>query len=125
MRQDISRHATDEHVARIRELAAARHWTLCGVLIAPDDGCFRSILARFGEDRIDTLLVPSVLHVTGWLVEVRYHAEVVTLEPFMRWPRHSAQDIIARSGPTGTAAGREQVLCAGGHVGVGGDALWA
>ncbi|WP_460696692.1 hypothetical protein [Nocardia thraciensis] len=114
---------TDEHVARIRELAAARHWTLRGVLTAPDDACFGPLVATLGEDRIETLVVPSVLHVTGWLVEIRYHVEIVTLEPFMRWPRHSAHNITGRSGPA-TAARQGQVLRAGDHVGVGGDALW-
>lgn len=87
VRQDISGDSTDEHVERIRELAAARRLNLRGVLIAQDDARYGLLLASFSDSRIETLLLPSVLHVTGWLVAIRCQVEVLTLDPPKRWDR--------------------------------------
>ncbi|WP_280385286.1 hypothetical protein [Nocardia wallacei] len=98
VREDISKDATDAHVTRLRELAAAWHWNLRGVLVASDDSHYGLLLATFRDSQIAKLLVPSVVHVTGWLELIRCHVDVETLEPRMQWPRLPAPQAEAAAG---------------------------
>ncbi|WP_433194437.1 hypothetical protein ACQP1G_37660 [Nocardia sp. CA-107356] len=60
------------------------------------------LLASFAASGIGVVIVPSVLHLTGWLDAVRRDCEVWTLSPPGYWPRVHASgrpgEFIASSG---------------------------
>ncbi|MBF6183376.1 hypothetical protein [Nocardia otitidiscaviarum] len=65
------------------------------VLAADSDENFAALFSSFELSGIDALLVPSVMHVAGWMDAVRHHVDVWTLDPPGRWPRHCPPGIVA------------------------------
>ncbi|NNH76053.1 hypothetical protein HLB23_40460 [Nocardia uniformis] len=80
---------------RIGDLAERLGFELRGILTADSDADFAPLFASFELSGITALLVPSVLHMTGWMGVVRHHVDVWTLDPPGRWPRHSAPGVTA------------------------------
>lgn len=73
---------------RLGDLAERLGFDLRGILAAESDADFAALFASFELSGITALLVPSVLHMTGWMNVVRHHVDVWTLNPPGRWPRH-------------------------------------
>ncbi|MVU82347.1 hypothetical protein GPX89_34580 [Nocardia sp. ET3-3] len=78
---------------RICELAARLGFELRGTLTTNSDAGFAPLFASFELSGITALVVPSVLHVAGWMDVVRGYVDVWTLDPLGRWPRHSAPGV--------------------------------
>lgn len=95
VRRDRSGRETSEQLAQVRVLADRLDFQLRGVLVAESDTDFGRLLATFARSDISALLVPSVLHLTGWLDAVRQDVEVWTLAPLGRWPRRPAPGVAA------------------------------
>ncbi|MBF6171084.1 hypothetical protein [Nocardia blacklockiae] len=89
VREDISRTLTSTHVRQLGELAAARRLELFDeVLVAANSARFGQLLATFPDGGIETLLIPSLLHLSdGWVDVTRRQADIWTLDPLKRWPR--------------------------------------
>lgn len=87
-RADKCQEPESNQAARINGLAERLGFELRGVLAAESDADFGPLFATFELSGITALLVPSVLHMTGWMDVVRYHVDVWTLDPLGRWPRH-------------------------------------
>ena len=88
VREDISRANTREHVRQLEQLAAAEHLALRDeVLVVSDASRYGPLLAALWDVGVETLLIPSVVHVPGWLAAIRSRAEILTLDPQRRWPR--------------------------------------
>ncbi|MVU77146.1 hypothetical protein GPX89_07775 [Nocardia sp. ET3-3] len=88
LRTDKSEHVEAVETQRLCDLAERLGFELRGVLAAESDGNFASLFASFELSGITALLVPSALHMTGWMNVVRHHVDVWTLDPLGRWPRH-------------------------------------
>ncbi|MBF6238694.1 hypothetical protein IU474_16720 [Nocardia otitidiscaviarum] len=84
-----------DETARIVGLAERLGFELREVLATDSDADFAWLFASFELSGISALLVPSVMHVTGWMDVVRYHVDVWTLDPPGRWPRHRTPGITA------------------------------
>lgn len=99
VRDDISRTLTSAHVRQLGKLAAENHLELVDeALVASDASRFGQLLATFPDLRIETLLIPSLLHVSGWLDVTRRQVSIWTLYPRKRWPRLGAPATRAIAG---------------------------
>ncbi|MFX0581036.1 hypothetical protein [Nocardia nepalensis] len=91
--------ATD--VQAIREIARYARLDLRAVSVMRSAN-LSVLLASFAASGIGVVIVPSVLHLTGWLDAVRRDCEVWTLSPPGYWPRIHASgalgEFIASSG---------------------------
>ncbi|MGV9832929.1 hypothetical protein ACWDUL_01810 [Nocardia niigatensis] len=72
---------------RLKELAERLGFEVREVLAANSDAEFSRLFASFELSGISALLVPSVLHISGWVAVVRDNVDVWTLDPPGRWPR--------------------------------------
>src|SRR5262249_46351284 len=93
VRQYLSGNATGGLIERIRRLALDLQLDLCDdVQVVDDDTDFGLLLATFEDSQITTLLLVSVVQVTGWLDAIRQSVDMVTLDPLMHWRRlHTAR----------------------------------
>lgn len=89
LRTDKSARVEAGETERLGGLAERLGFELRGILAAESDADFAALFASFELSGITALLVPSVLHMTGWMNVVRHHVDVWTLDPLGRWPRHS------------------------------------
>ncbi|WP_028477386.1 hypothetical protein [Nocardia sp. CNY236] len=88
VRGDRSGRHTTAHVHAIRTLARHKDFDLHRIFVRDSDADFGLLLATLGTSGTVTLVVPSVLHVTGWLDVMRRNADVWTVLPPTCWPRH-------------------------------------
>lgn len=88
LRTDKSEHVEAVGKQRLGDLAEHLGFELRDTLVAESDTDFATLFASFELSGITALLVPSVLHMTGWMDVVRHHVDVWTLDPPGRWPRH-------------------------------------
>lgn len=95
LRTDKSERLESIETGRISDLAERLGFELRGILAADSDTDFAPLFASFELSGISALLVPSVLHITGWMDVVRHHVDVWTLDPPGRWPRHSTPGVTA------------------------------
>ncbi|MFX0581097.1 hypothetical protein [Nocardia nepalensis] len=101
----MSRDRSGEHasaeVATIREAARYARLDLRAVSVVRSAN-LSVLLASFATSGINVVIVPSVLHLTGWLDAVRRDCDVWTLSPPGYWPRIHASglpgEFIASSG---------------------------
>ncbi|MGO4648810.1 hypothetical protein AB4305_28220 [Nocardia sp. 2YAB30] len=88
VRCDRSGRQTAVHVAEIRTLAQRNDFDLREIFVRNSDADFGILLATLSTSGVVALVVPSVVHITGWLDAMRQDADVWTLIPLGRWPRH-------------------------------------
>ncbi|MFE3196299.1 hypothetical protein ACFXHA_45390 [Nocardia sp. NPDC059240] len=93
LRRDKSDQPESVETERIGDLAERLGFELRGILVADSDANFAALFASFELSGITALLVPSVLHMTGWMDVVRRHVDVWTLDPPGRWQRHSTPGV--------------------------------
>ncbi|NNH75662.1 hypothetical protein HLB23_38420 [Nocardia uniformis] len=105
VRSDKSRQNESHDAAQLDELAERLGFEICGMLAADSDAEFSQLFASFELSGISALLVPSVLHISGWMAVVRDHVDVWTLDPPGRWPRHCVPGTTAAFIPD-TGGGR-------------------
>ncbi|WP_280454082.1 hypothetical protein [Nocardia brasiliensis] len=88
VRGDMSGELVAAHVDALRRLATELGFDLRAIRV---DGCgdadFGVLLATLRPSLISVLLVPSILHVTGWLDAIRQDTTVWSLDPRGHWPR--------------------------------------
>ncbi|MEC3915518.1 hypothetical protein [Nocardia sp. CDC160] len=94
-RTDKSDFLQPVETGRLNLLAESLGFELRGILIAESDADFAPLFASFELSGITALLVPSVLHMTGWMNVVRQAVDVWTLDPPGRWPRHTAPGVAS------------------------------
>lgn len=92
VRVDYSGTDSSSHVTQLERLAAERGHELVGggVLLARSDSTFCVLLATLDLGGVCAILVPSIVHVAGWLEVMRRDVEVWTVLPPGRWPRRPA-----------------------------------
>ncbi|GAB4588977.1 hypothetical protein [Nocardia sp. IFM 10818] len=93
LRTDKSERLESDETNRIGGLAERLGFELRGRLATDSDAEFAALFATFELSGITALLVPSVLHITGWMNVVLDYVDVWTLDPEGRWPRHSTPGI--------------------------------
>ncbi|WP_327116540.1 hypothetical protein OHB12_04895 [Nocardia sp. NBC_01730] len=101
-RSDVSGDSVDADVDAMRQLAEERSFDLRAIRVEDCDADFGLLLATLGPSRITALLVPSVLHLTGWLDAARYDAAVWSVDPLGYWPRLRAPGASAAFVPVGS-----------------------
>lgn len=91
LRCDRSGAHTSEHVNEIRRLAAHLAFDLRGVRVTDTDTEFARLLVTFAPSGITCLLVPHIVHLTGWMDAARRDVDVWSLKPLGRWPREGTK----------------------------------
>ncbi|GAB2707313.1 hypothetical protein [Nocardia thraciensis] len=89
VRVDIAPSRADGYVGEIRALAADRQWDLRAVYVEPSDAWFPLLVSSLGVPGTGLVVVPSSLHLGGWMDVVRQSVDVWTLYPRLRWPRRT------------------------------------
>ncbi|WP_405135487.1 hypothetical protein [Nocardia sp. NBC_01388] len=101
VRSDLSTDTTGQDVHEIRDLSMLHGFDLRGVTIEHGDAHFGLLLATLAPSHITTLIVPTVVHLTGWLDAARQDASVWTLRPAGYWPSLKAWGGAAEFVPVG------------------------
>ncbi|WP_433204656.1 hypothetical protein ACQP1G_16370 [Nocardia sp. CA-107356] len=101
VRRDQSGPDTSAHVEQLEKLSADQDFELVGgkVLILDSDTDFPLLLSALTVNEIHKILIPTVLHVTGWLDVMCRGAEVWTVHPPGHWPRKPASQAGVRFVP--------------------------
>ncbi|WP_147289030.1 hypothetical protein [Nocardia mexicana] len=89
VRLDIARSSADGYVADIRAMAVDRQWDLRAVFVEPSDAWFPLLVSSLGLSGTGLVVVPSSLHLGGWMDVVRQSVDVWTLYPRLCWPRRT------------------------------------
>ncbi|MEU0539632.1 hypothetical protein [Nocardia sp. NPDC005978] len=88
VRSDRSGEDTGDHIGALRRFARHHGFDLRAILVEPCDKDFSLLLATFAPSGIRAVIVPDVLHVSGWLDAMRQDVDVWSLTPIGHWPRN-------------------------------------
>ncbi len=91
VRLDIAQSATNRYVDDIRALAVAQRWDLRAVFVEPSDAWFPLLVSSLDVPATGVVVVPSSLHLGGWMDAIRQSVDVWTLYPRLRWARRTME----------------------------------